>query len=65
MAMRGGTQLSLFEAEHKEPLREAIDFYKHPHGWSNRMVAGDRLLVMNSLLGQGRFCVARSPPIIM
>jgi adenine-specific DNA-methyltransferase len=45
-----GTQLSLFEAERKEPLREAIDFYKHPHGWSNRMVAGDRLLVMNSLL---------------
>ncbi len=45
-----GTQLSLFEAERQEPLREAIDFYRHPHGWSNRMVAGDRLLVMNSLL---------------
>jgi adenine-specific DNA-methyltransferase len=45
-----GNQLSLFEAERQEPLREAIDFYKHPHGWSNRMVAGDRLLVMNSLL---------------
>jgi len=45
-----GSQLSLFEAERQEPLREAIDFYRHPHGWSNRMVAGDRLLVMNSLL---------------
>jgi len=46
----GGTQLSLFEAERQEPLREAIDFYKHPHGWSNRLLAGDSLLVMNSLL---------------
>ena len=27
-----------------------LEFYKHPHNWSNRMVAGDRLLVMNSLL---------------
>lgn len=31
------------------PLREAIDFYRHPHGWSNRLIAGDSLLVMNSL----------------
>ncbi|MDZ7699391.1 MAG: site-specific DNA-methyltransferase [Deltaproteobacteria bacterium] len=46
----GGTQLSLFEAERQEPLREVIDFYRHPHGWSNRLVAGDSLLVMNSLL---------------
>ncbi len=29
---------------------EAIEFYKHRHGWSNRLVAGDSLLVMNSLL---------------
>lgn len=32
------------------PLRDAIDFYKHERGWSNRMIAGDSLLVMNSLL---------------
>ncbi len=32
------------------PLREAIDFYKHDQGWSNRLIAGDSLLVMNSLL---------------
>lgn len=32
------------------PIREAIEFYKHAHGWSNRLVAGDSLLVMNSLL---------------
>ncbi|MDR4499526.1 MAG: site-specific DNA-methyltransferase [Candidatus Scalindua sp.] len=41
-------QMSLF-AEQK-PLREAIDFYKHKEGWTNRLIAGDSLLVMNSLL---------------
>ncbi|MDI7247567.1 MAG: site-specific DNA-methyltransferase [Bacillota bacterium] len=43
-------QLSLFEAERKEPLRQAIEFYQHKHGWTNRLIAGDSLLVMNSLL---------------
>ena len=44
-------QLSLFEtATENPPMRDAIDFYRHPHGWSNRLVAGDSLLVMNSLL---------------
>lgn len=42
-------QLSLFEKE-KKPLREAIEFYKHKEGWSNRLISGDSLLVMNSLL---------------
>jgi len=42
-------QLSLFEEERK-PLREAIEFYKHKENWSNRLIAGDSLLVMNSLL---------------
>ena len=32
------------------PLRQALDFYHHEKGWSNRLVAGDSLLVMNSLL---------------
>ena len=36
--------------EENPPLREAVDFYKHAHGWSNRLVAGDSLVVMNSLL---------------
>jgi adenine-specific DNA-methyltransferase len=36
--------------EQNPPLREAIDFYRHRHGWSNRLIAGDSLLVMNSLL---------------
>lgn len=43
------SQLSLFEQE-KKPLREAIEFYKHKEGWTNRLIAGDSLLVMNSLL---------------
>jgi adenine-specific DNA-methyltransferase len=43
-------QLGLFEEERKEPLREAIEFYRHKHGWSNRLIAGDSLLVINSLL---------------
>jgi len=42
-------QLSLFEEE-KKPLREAIEFYKHRENWSNRLIAGDSLLVMNSFL---------------
>jgi adenine-specific DNA-methyltransferase len=32
------------------PYREAIEFYKHDRGWCNRLIAGDSLLVMNSLL---------------
>jgi adenine-specific DNA-methyltransferase len=43
----------LFESkEENPPLRDAIDFYKHAHNWSNRLIAGDSLLVMNSLLGK-------------
>lgn len=45
----GMLQPSLFE-EDKKPLREAIEFYKHKENWSNRLIAGDSLLVMNSLL---------------
>jgi adenine-specific DNA-methyltransferase len=48
---RSLVQPSLFERrEENPPLREAIDFYRHAHGWSNRLIAGDSLLVMNSLL---------------
>ena len=45
-----GLQLPLFEIERQEPLRDAIEFYRHAHGWTNRLIAGDSLLVMNSLL---------------
>ncbi len=42
-------QISLFETD-KKPLRDAIEFYKHKENWTNRLIAGDSLLVMNSLL---------------
>ena len=50
---RNGTepQLSLFASpDENPPLRQAIEFYKHRHNWTNRLIAGDSLLVMNSLL---------------
>ena len=51
-------QMSLFAApEENPPIRQAIEFYKHRHNWTNRLIAGDSLLVMNSLLvkeGLGR-----------
>lgn len=44
-------QPDLFSAPFENlPLRQAIDFYRHEKGWSNRLIAGDSLLVMNSLL---------------
>lgn len=47
-------QKSLFHyfetPENNPPIREAIEFYKHSQNWSNRLIAGDSLLVMNSLL---------------
>jgi adenine-specific DNA-methyltransferase len=50
-AATGGFQPGLFEAPFESmPLRSAVDFYKHDRGWANRLVAGDSLLVMNSLL---------------
>ncbi len=46
-----GAQMSLFSSrEMNPPLREAIEFYKHRHNWTNRLIAGDSLLVMNSLI---------------
>ncbi len=45
------TQLSFFASpDENPPIREAVDFYKHRHNWSNRLIAGDSLLVMNSLI---------------
>ncbi|HEO1386416.1 TPA: site-specific DNA-methyltransferase, partial [Legionella pneumophila] len=41
-------QGSLFEQQ-ETPLREAIEFYKHKFNWTNRLISGDSLLVMNSL----------------
>lgn len=47
----GARQQSLFEsADNQLPLNKAIEFYSHDQDWSNRLIAGDSLLVMNSLL---------------
>jgi len=44
-------QLGLFETPGANPpLRDALDFYGHDQAWTNRLIAGDSLLVMNSLL---------------
>lgn len=44
-------QLDLFEQpDNDPPLTKAIDFYKHDQDWANRLIAGDSLLVMNSLI---------------
>jgi len=44
-------QADLFAAAFENlPLRQALDFYHHEKGWSNRLIAGDSLLVMNSML---------------
>ena len=42
-------QLKLFE-EPELPMDKQIEFYKHEMGWANRLILGDSLLVMNSLL---------------
>lgn len=42
-------QPSLFE-QSELLLRQAIEFYKHRQNWTNRLIAGDSTLVMNSLL---------------
>ena len=47
----GQGQLPFFaRSDENPPLRDAIEFYKHKHNWSNRLIAGDSLLVMNSLI---------------
>ncbi len=60
-------QMPLFEQERKLPLRQEIEFYKHSHNWTNRLVAGDSLLVMNSLLQKENMagkvqCIYMDPP---
>ena len=60
-------QASMFEEERAIPLRQEIEFYKHSHDWSNRLIAGDSLLVMNSLLQKENMagkvqCVYMDPP---
>ncbi len=39
-------------AETEDELERAADFYRHTTGWKNRLIQGDSLLVMNSLLNR-------------
>ena len=44
-------QLNFFDnPDFEKPLNKALQFYQHESSWSNRLIAGDSLLVMNSLL---------------
>lgn len=46
--------MSLFEDDdpvvRQKKRREALEFYKHGVNWTNRLIAGDSLVIMNSLL---------------
>lgn len=52
--LKSGTQESsqmlLFGETAQEQFSKAVEFYKHEDNWQNRMILGDSLIVMNSLL---------------
>ena len=59
-------QLPLFDVDALEPGQE-VEFYQHDLGWTNRMILGDSLVVMSSLLERERMagkaqCVFIDPP---
>lgn len=61
------SQTLLFGETAHEQVGKAIDFYKHEDNWQNRMILGDSLLVMNSLLEKegmrGKVqCIYLDPP---
>jgi adenine-specific DNA-methyltransferase len=63
---REDAQRTLF-AEPDLPESKQIDFYAHEVGWRNRLVLGDSLLVMNSLLEREQMagkvqCIYLDPP---
>lgn len=63
---REDAQRSLFGGDDL-PESKAIDFYAHDVGWANRLVLGDSLLVMNSLLEREQMagkvqCIFVDPP---
>lgn len=63
---REDAQRSLFGGDDL-PESKAIDFYAHDVGWANRLVLGDSLLVMNSLLEREQMagkvqCIYVDPP---
>jgi adenine-specific DNA-methyltransferase len=59
-------QQPLFDIDVLDPA-DAVEFYEHDLNWSNRMVLGDSLMVMASLLDRERLagqvqCVFMDPP---
>jgi adenine-specific DNA-methyltransferase len=46
---REEVQRTLFADPQLSPAQE-LDFYQHDTDWANRMILGDSLLVMNSLI---------------
>ncbi len=43
-------QMLLFGETAEQQFTKAVEFYKHEDNWRNRMILGDSLIVMNSLL---------------
>jgi adenine-specific DNA-methyltransferase len=59
-------QQPLFDVDALDPSK-AVEFYQHELDWSNRMILGDSLVVMTSLLDRERLagqvqCVFMDPP---
>ena len=63
-------QLSLFNQKtrlNENDVKKSIEFYQHEKDWSNRLISGDSLLVMNSLLEKENMyrkvqCIYIDPP---
>ena len=47
---RDEAQYTLFGETTQQQFDKVVEFYKHEDNWQNRMILGDSLLVMNSLL---------------
>ena len=69
----GNTQLDLFspndffDQEEEDELERLAGYYRHADNWQNRLIQGDSLLVMNSLLNREGMkgqvqCVYMDPP---
>ncbi len=43
-------QMMLFGETAEDQFHKAVEFYKHEDNWQNRLILGDSLVVMNSLL---------------
>ncbi|MBX3048837.1 MAG: site-specific DNA-methyltransferase [Anaerolineales bacterium] len=60
-------QMMLFGETAETQIAKAVEFYEHEDNWQNRMILGDSLLVMNSLLEKERMrgkvqCIYIDPP---